>query len=253
MRDKRARRTHATENKALGTVLLLWQFCLSLYIYTSLSGLGNSRKCFSRKTDVTLWISASKDFTVLKYFKIDDFTSYLGNMLTLLLILLFLYATEERDTFHNQSKKIDSLSQRYLYHRFHAGTTWQVYLPVMTYDLLYSSIYLDRSSNHRNTQRTLFDVTSNLPRVMADRHPCGNSTYVISAVRWRRQLHFQFAGFSTFLLSDSRICGFHRITYIPGFDIGMIKPPHPPITEPLVIRCVMRSFGLFYSNITLNW
>ncbi len=172
--------------------------------------------------------------------------------MTRLLILLFLSATEERETFHNQLKKTDFLSQRYLYHRFHAGTTWQVYLPVMTYDLLYSSIYTDRSSN-RNTQRTLLDVTSNLPRVTADRQPCGNSSYVISAVRWERQLYFQFSDFSNhFLLNDSRICGFHRITYIPGFDKGMIKPPYPAITGPLIIRLIIESFGLFYSNITLE-
>ncbi len=126
-----------------------------------------------------------------------------GSMVPGLFILFFVSAAGGRETSHKQGKQTDSLSPSYIY-KF--GTLWQVYLPVITYDWLYSSIYFGGSSN-KTTQRTLLDVTRNLPRVIKDRHPCRNGTVVITGARWRGQLYFQLAYSLTHFLTDAfRIC-----------------------------------------------
>ncbi len=121
------------------------------------------------------------------------------------------------------------------------------------YDLLYSSIYLHvgRSSN-RKLKRTLLDVTSNLPQVIADRHPCRNVTNVITGARWRRQLFFHITG--SFHIDNLKICGFYHITYIPGSEREMPNPhsDYRSAAQPLILRWGLSAPPLFLINITLE-
>ncbi len=169
-----------------------------------------------------------------------------------LVIMLFLSTTLGREPFHRQGERAYSLLSRPVYNRLQFGTLWQVYLPVMTYDLLYSSIHLDGSSS-QNTQRSLLDVTSNLPRVIADRHPCRNGTVVITGAERRGHLYFGLTYISThFLTKDFRICGFYRVTYIPGSDKGLADQLSHSAEKPLILSWDLMSQGYFAINLTVS-
>ncbi len=139
----------------------------------------------------------------------------------------------------------------YIYNKFRVGNRWQVYIPVMTYDLLYSSIYFERSSNI-NKQRTLLDVTSSLPKVIENRHPCRNTTVVITGARWKGQLYFHLTYSTNDFLDDFRICGFFHITYIPGCDKEVTAPLYHSAEKPLILSWHLRSSGFFAINLTLS-
>ncbi len=169
-----------------------------------------------------------------------------------LVMMLFLSTAGGRQAFYNQGETADFLSSRLIYDRFQFGTLWQVYLPVMTYDLLYSSMYIDRSSS-RNTQRSLLDVTSSLPRVIADRHPCRKCTVIVTGTRWRGHLYFKLAYSSTHALTnDFRICGFYHVTYIPGWDKELSNPLSLSAEKPLILSWVLMSHEPFSINLTVS-
>ena len=173
-------------------------------------------------------------------------------MVPCLVILLFLSATGGRETFHKQGENADSLSSRNIYDRLQLGKLWHVYLPAMTYDLLYSSIHLDRSSS-RHTQRSLLDVTSKFPWVIKKRHPCRNGTVVITGARSRGHLYFKLSYSSTqALTSDFRICGYFHLTYIPGYDKELTDQLSHSAEKPLILSWDLMSHGSFLINLTLS-
>ncbi len=167
-----------------------------------------------------------------------------------LLIMLLFSTTEGRETSHNQSKAIPPA---YLYNKYQFGTLWQVYLPVMTYDLVYSSMYLGGSFTGSSTNRTLLDVTSNLRWVIAERHPCLNSSVVITGAQWKGQTYFELAYDSSHISTDAvRICGLFHVTYIPGSDKEATDPLSHSAEEPLILIWDFGSNGLFAINLTLS-
>ncbi len=171
------------------------------------------------------------------------------NMVPCFFIVLFIFTTGGKET--SGDSKTESILPRYLYKKFQFGTLWQVYLPVMAYDIVYSSMHGSRSSKYH----TLLDVTSILQQVIVESHPCRNSTVVITAARWRGQLYFQLAypknHFST---NDFRICGLFHVTYIPGFTEELPDPPshHHPADKPLILSWNLRSNGSFAINLTVS-
>ncbi len=169
-----------------------------------------------------------------------------------LVMMLLLSAAQGREAFYNRGEMADFLSSRPIYDRFQFGTLWQVYLPVMTYDLLYSSMYIDRSST-RNTQRSLLDVTGSLPWVIADRHPCRKGKVVITGARWRGHMYFKRTYTSTHALTkDFRICGFYHVTYIPGWDKELTDPFSPSAEKSLIVYWDWMSHWSFSINLTVS-
>ena len=163
-----------------------------------------------------------------------------------LVMMLFLSAAGGREAFYNQGEAADFLSSRPIYDRLQFGTLWQVYLPVMTYDLLYSSMYLDRSSS-RITQGSLLDVTRSLPRVIADRHPCRKGTVVITGARRRGHMYFKGTYTSTHALrNDFRIYGFYHVTYIPGYDKELTDSVSVSAEKPLMLLGFYVTWDFFY-------
>ena len=176
-------------------------------------------------------------------------TTLLQNMVSGFFIVLFISTTEGRET--SEANKTESISPRYLYNKFEFGTLWQIYLPVMAYDIVYSSMHRSKPS----TYTTLLDVTNILPQVIVDRHPCRKSTVVITAARWRGQLYFQLAyPTNHFLTSDFRICGLFHVTYIPGFteDVTDSLSRQYPADKPLILPWNLRSNGSFAINLTVS-
>ncbi len=151
----------------------------------------------------------------------------------------------------NQGKKTAPLSLKYLYNRIQFGTLWKVYLRVMAYDLVYSSMYLGISPTI-NTRRNLLDVASNFPWFITDRHPCRKGMAVITGARWRRQLFFRVVYPTThFLAHDLRICGLFRVTYIPGSNNIVADPLSHPADKPLVLSWKVGANGKFAINLTV--
>ncbi len=153
---------------------------------------------------------------------------------------------------NTELKTTDPVPSTYLYNKFQFGTLWQVYLPAMTYDLVYSGIYSKRSSTD-STHRTLHGVASNIPWIIADRHPCRNNSAVITGVRLRGQTFFQLEYFSPhFLTNHDRICGLFHVTYIPGSAQDATGPLSHSAKEPYVLTWDFRSIKSFAINVSLS-
>ncbi len=173
-------------------------------------------------------------------------------MVSGVLILLLVSATGSRQTFQNERERTGSHPSRYLQDKLQFGKLWQVYLPVMTYGMLYSSMYLGRSS-HKTTKRTLLDVTNDLPRVIVDRHPCRSVTLNVTGARWMGQLFYHLTYISARFLTESfRICGLFHVTYIPGSDKEATEAPFNPAEKPLNLSWTFTSHRLFSINLTLS-
>ncbi len=154
---------------------------------------------------------------------------------------------------HSQGNDTEALSPRYLHNKFRFETLWQAYLPAMAYDLVYSSMSLGTSSTN-NTRRCLLDVTNNLPRVTADRHPCANSSVVITGAWWNGQLFYDLAYSSIHFLADGlKICGLFNVTYIPGSKkVENLSSLSPPVDRPLSFSWNLRVRGSFAMNLSVS-
>ncbi len=152
----------------------------------------------------------------------------------------------------SEVKTTDSIPPEYSYNKFQFGTLWQAYLPAMIYDLVSSSMYLGESATD-TTQRNLLDVTSNLPQVVADTHPCHNSSAVITGTRWRGQAFFQLEYLTPqFLTNAVRICGLFYVTYIPGSEHEATGSLTHSAKKSFFIKWKFGLNGPFGINLTLS-
>ncbi len=135
-----------------------------------------------------------------------------------LLALLCRVVTEHEPRHLFESQDVDT-SSMYLWDKVQFGKRWQVYIQVMTFDILHTCFYQHESSKYMMPE-TLLDSIRNLPIISKDKHPCRMGFSVMRG----RQFHGKFfvqhtRNFDHFMSVVFRICGLFRFTYHPSHYI----------------------------------
>ena len=147
------------------------------------------------------------------------------------------------------------ISSTYLWDKLNFPALWQVYIRVMAFDLMQSSMYLhsDSASNY-STQNTLVDVSRNLPIIFRTKYPCRWGKHFVSG----RQINGQFFTYTQYLvyyfpLAVTRICGIFNITYTPSHfqDEAPIAKPLSPGYQPYGVSWQLHAGNPFGINLTL--
>ncbi len=145
-------------------------------------------------------------------------------------------------------------TSRYLRDRMHFGKLWQIYIPVIIFDLLQSSVCLKGSCNH-GTPKTIIDVIVMLPKLASEKHPCRSSAFLISGGEWGGLTFFDYTYNSThFPRAASRICGLFNVTFTPAPYATELKtqPTFHSAEKPLALSWNLKTQQPFGINCTLS-
>ncbi len=127
----------------------------------------------------------------------------------LLSILLFQSVQSSRRPFVKEGEAL--IPFRYIWGKLQFGRQWQVYIQVMTYDLL-RSIF-----SGKKYLKTLLDVARNLRTIAAKKHPCRRGIFAVFERHFRGNIFLKNKILSTyFFAADFRICGVYSINFNPG-------------------------------------
>ncbi len=132
------------------------------------------------------------------------------------LIVLLCHVVTGGGQTHQTERKMIYTPSTYLWDKLKLGKSWQVYVQVMIYDLMYSSFYSKGSSNY-GTPKTLLDVIGNLPTIATDKHPCRRFKGVIHGRQINGKFYVQGTShFDYYMNAVFRICGLFNFTYNPS-------------------------------------
>ncbi len=140
------------------------------------------------------------------------------NPLLLLIFLLVHPLTVSKNTYWLKGGQAGHvMSSSYLRDRLHSGRLWQIYLPVIAYDLVRSNVCLETtSSSNCRSQKNILDISGDFPKLALEKHPCRSGVLSLSGGEWNGKMFFVYTHSSThFLHSTSRICGLFHVGFTP--------------------------------------
>ncbi len=136
-----------------------------------------------------------------------------------ILVVLLLYTVTVSIQTRLSESKSTYASSKYLWDKIKFGKRWQVYIHVMTYDLMHSSFYRQGLSKY-GTPKNFLGVIGNLTTVAWNKHVCRKGAEIMRG----RQIYGKFyvqnsTQFSHFMAAEFRICGVFIFTYYPSHYI----------------------------------
>ncbi len=131
------------------------------------------------------------------------------------MLVVLLCHIESRESHLTETEQTYTPST-YLWDKLEFGKQWQVYIQVMTYDLLHASFY-SKGSTKYGAPTSLLDVVTTLTTIVQDKHPCRISIGIMHGRQVDGKFFAQHTNyFNYFVTTVFRICGIFSFTYNPS-------------------------------------